>query len=195
MTKPYLFTFEGLDGAGKTTNVARLREELDDRGHPAVALSSPSRSVLGRFIRTNMMELNPELKDELFVVDMRDSLRTVSEGLEVVLFDRYVDSIYTSNTETTKESMTTRAQLLPVAHRTFLLDISPEQSWEREGELSNHPLDIEWLRQKHLRYRELTHTEPERFHIIDASKKLDEVFGEILHVVMADIVKIERVES
>lgn len=193
MVEPYLFTLEGLDGAGKTTHIVRLHDELTDKGHTSVVLSSPSKSVLGKFIRANMNDLNPVLKDQLFTIDMEDSLRNVYSNTEVILFDRYVDSIYASNTETTRASLALISGNLPTPDRVYLLVITPEESWARERDITDHPLDLDWLRQKYARYEEMAAIEPERFTIIDASQDINKVYKNLLDAVMSDMVEIERI--
>lgn len=187
MTEPSLYTFEGLDGAGKTTNVHRLKSSLEHLGVAAITLSSPSRSPLGQFVRQHFLELPPEIKDGLFIVDMEQSLREIPANKDVILFDRYVDSIFSSNTHTDREELLKQTASLPVPKRTFLLDITPELSWQREGAVSDHSLDIEWLRFKHSRYQELVTLEPDRIYCVDASRPLSVVHDDLLSVVLNDL--------
>lgn len=193
MSEVPIYAFEGLDGAGKTTNIELLDEALQERGFEVTTLSSPSHSILGRFIRERMFDFDPWLKDELFVLDMRHSLQTIPDSTNIVLFDRFLDSVYTSNAETDRDALWARTADLPIPRRTFLLDITPELSWEREGVVSDHPLDMDWLRQKHARYQELLDMDKHNFCTVDASQEIHAVFQTLLSTILNDLVEVEEV--
>jgi dTMP kinase len=95
-----LVTVEGIDGAGKSTQVARLAEILMARGHRLVSTREPGATALGRELRRLVLGrelcLTPEAELLLFLADRAEHVATVilpalAAG-SIVLCDRFVDS-------------------------------------------------------------------------------------------------------
>lgn len=187
-----MYTFEGLDGAGKTTQVKELRTHFESQGLHVATCVSPSKTTLGQFIRGHFGDLDPWLKDRLFVLDIQHTLATLPKGVELIFWDRYLDSIYSSNRETELSDVEEFEKDLPVPHRTFLLDIPPEVSWEREGQVSDHPLDLEWLRMKYERYSVLSKRYTGRFFRIDATQSLPVIRENLITRIDQDILDIGK---
>lgn len=99
MIEAFRYSFEGLDGAGKTTNARMLQEQYRQKGYRVVALSTPSNTELGDHIRRNLGRLSSEEKIGLFIQDIWDSISQCPPGLDLILWDRYTDSFYSSNEE------------------------------------------------------------------------------------------------
>jgi len=92
-------SFEGGDGAGKTTQVARLAEWLRARGHEVVVTQEPGGTDLGRALRELILhgeEMNPRTEALLYAADRGHHVETVIAPAlaagRVVLTDRYLDS-------------------------------------------------------------------------------------------------------
>lgn len=91
---------EGLDGAGTTTQAARLIQTLGSRGRVVVATREPTTGPIGRIIRTTLRaEVNAPAEATLpwlFAADRADHLhRTVLPALQegaCVVTDRYFHS-------------------------------------------------------------------------------------------------------
>lgn len=105
MSHGRFIVFEGLDGAGTTTQAARLAAFLRDHGRSCVETCEPTDLLLGRTLRTALRgqwgetgegELNPGSVALLFAADRLDHLtRRVNPALEagdIVISDRYVYS-------------------------------------------------------------------------------------------------------
>jgi dTMP kinase len=96
----YLITIEGIDGAGKSTQVERLATALTERGYRTVATREPGGTPLGREMRRLLLatdlDLSPEAELLLFLADRAEHLaRIVRPALTsgaIVLCDRYSDS-------------------------------------------------------------------------------------------------------
>ncbi len=92
-----LVAFEGIDGAGKSTQVEMLRRHLEGAGYAVVTLQEPTDGPWGRRIKelslADRPSLSPEEELELFVKDREEDVRTnIQPALEkkcVVLMDRY----------------------------------------------------------------------------------------------------------
>ena len=97
MNRGRLIAFEGLDGCGKTTQIARLAESLRQAGHDPVVTAEPTDGEYGRRIRAMARGAAPAVPppEELrwFVEDRREHVaRCIAPALAVgrhVLTDRY----------------------------------------------------------------------------------------------------------
>ncbi|HQR67408.1 MAG TPA: dTMP kinase, partial [Thermoanaerobaculia bacterium] len=93
-------TFEGIEGSGKSTQVARVAERLGELGVPAVATREPGGTDLGRTLREVLLHasgrLDPAAELLLMFADRRHHLVTTIEpalaARKVVLCDRYTDA-------------------------------------------------------------------------------------------------------
>ncbi|MHB1227256.1 MAG: dTMP kinase [Desulfurivibrionaceae bacterium] len=94
--KGVLIAFEGIDGTGKTTQIALLAEVLRQRGLSVVVTREPTDGQYGRKIRElykNRKSVTPEEELALFLDDRREHVAQViapalAKG-QVVLTDRY----------------------------------------------------------------------------------------------------------
>ena len=105
MSHGFFITFEGLDGAGKTTQLRRLTEALTAEGHSVITLRQPGGTPLGDRIRGVLLDsrseaelggIAPEAEMALMFADRAQSLHQIilpalARG-EIVLCDRYTDS-------------------------------------------------------------------------------------------------------
>jgi dTMP kinase len=94
-------TFEGGDGSGKTTQIARLASALRDAGQEVVTLREPGGTVVGEGVREILLdpaheELSPMAELLLFTASRAQlSLTVIKPALEagkIVLCDRHADS-------------------------------------------------------------------------------------------------------
>jgi dTMP kinase len=101
----FFITFEGLDGAGKTTQLRRLAQTLSAEGHKVVSLRQPGGTPLGDRIRGVLLDsrseaelggIAPEAELALMFADRAQSLHQIILPAlarnEMVLCDRYTDS-------------------------------------------------------------------------------------------------------
>ncbi|MCA9772236.1 MAG: dTMP kinase [Myxococcales bacterium] len=98
---PQFITFEGIEGSGKTTTIARAAEWLKNRGHHVRLLREPGGTALGDRIRAILLDaseapLAPAAELLLFEVCraqlVEEVIRPALAAGEVVLCDRYSDS-------------------------------------------------------------------------------------------------------
>ncbi|HEY5381738.1 MAG TPA: dTMP kinase [Acidobacteriaceae bacterium] len=105
MQRGLFITFEGLDGAGKTTQLRRLAETLGKEGRQVVSLRQPGGTALGDRIRGVLLDsrseaelgrIAPEAEMALMFADRAQSLHQIIlpalERGDIVLCDRYTDS-------------------------------------------------------------------------------------------------------
>ena len=65
------YAFEGLDGAGKTTIITMLVEDLEALGLRVAVNSSPGKTWTGHVLKECMAHIEPNKKNELFTYDIR----------------------------------------------------------------------------------------------------------------------------
>ena len=94
-----LITVEGVEGAGKSTQVESLRAWLAERGVSVVATAEPDGTALGASLRRVLGEVDrvtPLTEAFLFAASRAEHVeRVIRPALaagQVVLCDRYVDS-------------------------------------------------------------------------------------------------------
>jgi dTMP kinase len=92
-------TFEGIDGSGKSTQIALLRDELQRSGRCVVTAREPGETAIGERIRKLLLDgpsMSPRTEASLFAAARAELVETVVRPAlsddKVVLLDRYVDS-------------------------------------------------------------------------------------------------------
>src|SRR5690625_4140526 len=101
MTKPgWLITFEGIDGCGKSTQIALLREYLEKKGIRFSVFREPGGTSLSEQIRTILLHhkaaMNPVTELLLFSVArsqlIREKVIPLMDKGDIVILDRFYDS-------------------------------------------------------------------------------------------------------
>lgn len=100
-TAGLLITFEGVDGSGKSTQLALLADDLRARGHDVVLTREPGGTALGEGIRHALLhaghdDMSPRAEVLLYTAARAQLVEEVihpalSEG-KIVLCDRFLDS-------------------------------------------------------------------------------------------------------
>ncbi|MCF8090570.1 MAG: dTMP kinase [Desulfotignum sp.] len=145
MTTGRFVVFEGLDGSGKTTQMARLQKRLTRMGIDAVATCEPTEGPVGALIRQMLagrIITDPRTLAALFAADRTDHLVTPDTGVtalmekgRMVLCDRYYFSSYAYHaTDMDLEWVITlnavNAQILK-PDLTLFIDVAPNTCLER----------------------------------------------------------------
>jgi dTMP kinase len=192
-----LITVEGLDGAGKTTLIAALAQELERRGERVLVLREPGGVEVSERIRELLtdpsLQIDPRAEALLYAAAraqlVAEELRPLLDGGSWVLLDRFVDSslayqgagrgLGVEAIRALNEFGT--GGLRP--DRTLLLRIEPAAGLAR---ISDRPADR--LEQEDgaffgaiaAAYDELAAAEPDRVAVIDASQPPDRVLADAL---------------
>lgn len=203
-------TFEGGEGAGKTTALTTILERLEKQGRKVMQTREPGGSVIAEKIRQVILdpkhvEMDGRTEALLYAAARRQHLvekviPALNEGY-IVLCDRFVDSslVYQGAAraigfeEVLKINMFATEGTLP--DRTVLFDIEPEVGLKRISENKGREvnrLDKETLSFHHMvrqAYLELAEKEPHRIKKIDASQSADMVVEEVWEIVQAAVNK------
>jgi dTMP kinase len=180
------FSLEGIDGSGKSTQQLLVQQALESMGIQVALPTSPSHNVLGELIRSNVNELEPSLRNKLFLLDIEHTAESIGRDnqVDIVLWDRHIDSFYTSNPEMSPAEARTLTSKITVPRKTFLLDVSVEVIMKSRGEVHDHHTIPEWLEMKVDRYKELAMSYPDRIIVIDGNAPRDEVTSQIVGSVL-----------
>jgi dTMP kinase len=184
-------TLEGIDGAGKTTVVERMREEFKE----AKFTREPTGSWLGDAVeRAVTDEDSAPLTDLfLFAADHADHLdRVVRPALNedgLLICDRYVDSRYAYQGATLSDRFDDALGWVRGIHEpwtvypdlTLLLDVPAETALRRKDAGDKYER-VEFLRDVAENYRRLAENE-DRFVVVDASREPDAVAADCIDAV------------
>lgn len=196
-------TFEGPEGAGKTTQIQRLRAHLEARGFRCVVTREPGGTPLAETLRAIVKNHSGSetLHDlaELLLIEaarvqhVREVIRPSLDAGAVVLCDRFCDSTtaYQGGARGIDPETIRRLNSLAadgcMPDLTLLLDLPPEAGFTRTGKrretFGKHDRFEEESRDFHRHVREAflaaAAAEPARFRVIDAARDADAVFQSI----------------
>lgn len=194
-----LISFEGCDGAGKSSHVPWLAERLREQGIDPVLTREPGGTPLGEKIRTLLLNDPMALETEVLLMfaSRRQLLTNVIEpalakGL-VVITDRFVDSSYAFQGGG-RELGAARIKQLddwcggPRPNLTFLFDLPVEVARARIGDRQLDRFEQE-AQAFHQRVRDAylarAAAEPNRFVVLDATKTIEELRRQLLDILRA----------
>ena len=196
----YFFSFEGIEGSGKSTQIVKIKDYLEDKGFNVIVIREPGGTPFGEKLRqailTSTQELHPAAEAHLFASARAQNLSSlILPELEtpntVVICDRFIDSSiayqgvarglgpeYILNIHTS-------FPLNIVPHKTFYLKINLEKSLERQR-MRNMPKDYFESRDNSFHqnliegYDYCAKIFPERVSVVDGSQSLDDVTNELI---------------
>lgn len=177
-------TFEGPEGAGKTTAIASIAERLRSLGQKVLVTREPGTGEIGAKIREILLHgegMSAQAELFLFLADRANHVEKVIvpalERDELVLCDRYADSTYVYQSLVRgidpvfveKANTVATGGLKPLA--TFLLDLPPDVGLARlknKDRIDQEP--IEFHENVRNGFLDLAKKEPARWHIVDATQ-------------------------
>lgn len=195
-------TFEGGEGAGKTTQIARLALAIEAQGKTVVVTREPGGSAIANRIRS--MILDPEMKGlvslaELFLYEasraqhVADTILPALKAGHVVICDRFADSsvVYQGAARGLDGGLVTRLNKIATGglepDRTLILDLDPRIGLARVG--SRGVFDriekeaLSFHRAVRSGYHRLANADKKRVRLIDASRSRDDIHASILDAV------------
>jgi len=194
-----LVTLEGLDGSGKSSAAARLRES-DAVPDDAVFTREPTGSWYGDAVRRSIDADDADSLAELFLytadhaAHLADTVRPALAEGRVVVSDRYSDSRYAYQGATLAAhpdlDVADPLQFVREVHEpwtrppdaTIYLDVDPAIGAERAG-TTNKMEQADFLERVRDNYEQLVADEPDRFVRIDATRPQDDVVADVRETV------------
>ncbi len=190
----FFVTFEGGEGAGKSTQIRMLAARLRGEGHDVLETAEPGGTGIGRQIRRVFLDARNEnlsAAAELLLVfaaraqNVEESIRPALAEGRVVLCDRFTDSTLVYQGAVRGLGAEAVLQVDRIAcgglrpHLTFYLDIDPEpglaRARQRNAQDAANPetrlddQDLDFHRRVREAYLELARAESGRIVTIDAS--------------------------
>src|SRR5829696_1084289 len=201
-------TLEGPEGSGKTSHIPPLVEYLRERGHIVFPTREPGGTSIGEQIREVIhdlknVEMHPRTETLLYQAARAQIVEQVFkphlEAGEIVISDRYYDSTIAYQGYGHQQDLEQVRTLVKYAtgglnpDLTVLLDVDIEEGLQRKKK------DNEWNRldaytvEFHQRvrkgYHEMVEAEPNRWKIVDAGQKWDDVQNKLRETIVEFIGK------
>ena len=202
MRQPLFITFEGGEGVGKSTVIDRLEKELQSQGYSVLKTREPGGTALGEKIRSRLLNHDEQVQIGkhaellLFLAARSQHIEEViqpalAEG-KIVLCDRFNDSSIAYQGSGRELGIRYVQELSGLCCHglkpdvTFFLDLDIHTGLTRAakvGESDRIESEQDAFHQRVRKaFREIAREEPERFHILDASKSKEDVFEDAMYI-------------
>ncbi len=203
--RPGVFiSFEGIDGAGKSTHIKPLADALRDQGRTVTLTREPGGTPLAESIRDLALNqaMDPLSEALLMFAARRDHLRLVIEPAlaagQVVLCDRFTDATFAYQGAGRGFDLAVLSQLerwvqalpdgtLRQPDLTLLFELAPETAAQRlagsrkPDKFESQP--VAFFRSVAAGYDQRANADPSRFARIAADRSREAVWGDVLSVV------------
>ena len=193
--------FEGIDGAGKTTQIARLEERLRRAGRRVMVTAEPTVSVTGGLLRDALGGISKRSACEMAAMFVLDRIfhnvnpvsgieKMLSDGVDVICDRYYYSSLAYQGSETDFEWVASMNLNCPEIRRPdccVFLDLTPEQSLARINtgravrEIYEEESRLRAVREQFFKVFDLLRAR-DTIYVIDASGTVEEVAARIAAV-------------
>ncbi len=199
---PLFISLEGVDGAGKTTQIILLKAYLEQQNIPHVMTREPGGTEQGRKLRTLLLEGDAHTWDGmsealLFTADRHEHVRTLirpalAKGKWVVT-DRFADSttVFQGSGRGINRDDLLRLHNLAVGDTwpdiTLILDIDPKEGLKRKNSEKGliedrfESLGLNFQEKVRAGFHRIAKENPNRCHIINASGTAQKVHQRIIN--------------
>ena len=199
-------SFEGIDGAGKSTHIAGLAETFRNQGRQVTLTREPGGTALAEQLREMVLNqaMDPLTEALLIFAARRDHLKQVIEPAlargNVVLCDRFTDATFAYQGGGRGFDLSVLKQLeqwvqaqpdhtLRQPDLTFWFALDPAIAAERlagarvPDRFESQP--VEFFKRVHQGYENRAQAEPQRFARLDAAQTRHAVWQQITRVLVA----------
>ncbi len=195
MARGKFITFEGIDGAGKTTHLSWFRQRIEEKvaasGRSVVSTREPGGTPLGESLRELLLHQRMDLETEalLMFAARREHLAQVIEPAlargDWVISDRFTDATFAyqgGGRGLPRDKLETLERWVQGGFQpdlTVLFDLPPETASERRG-AARSPDKFEretdaFFARTRAEYLRRAEEAPYRFVIVDASQNIERI--------------------
>jgi len=199
----YFFTFEGIDGCGKSTQLSRVAEALRARGTPCLVTREPGGPPISEKIREILIssenaQMRPETECLLYLAARAQHVQTIIKPAidngEIVLCDRFEQATFAYQGHGRGLDINFLRGVNKFATGgitpdvTFIFDIPVETSQARLSKIGKGKDRMEsegalFFERVRAGYLEAAAANPEKIKLLDGSKGIDELTKEVLDVI------------
>ena len=189
-----IFSFEGIEGVGKSTQINLLKEYLDTNGYSTEILREPGSTITGESIRSILLDSKENLSSEselLLMFAARAQLiseKVNNSNSDIILFDRFYDASLAYQGFGRNLPIDFIQSLIafincPEPRLTFLLDISVQDGFERKVNDVKDRIESagsEFFKKVREGYLEIAKNNQNRIKVIDAMQSIDDINKSII---------------
>ena len=189
-----IFSFEGIEGVGKSTQINLLKEYLETNGYSAEILREPGSTITGESIRSILLDSKENLSSEselLLMFAARAQLiseKVNNSNSDIILFDRFYDASLAYQGFGRNLPIDFIHSLItfincPEPRLTFLLDISVQDGFERKVNDVKDRIESagnEFFQKVREGYLDIAKNNQNRIKVIDAMQSIDDINKSII---------------
>ena len=189
-----IFSFEGIEGVGKSTQINLLKEYLETNGYNTEILREPGSTITGESIRSILLDSKENLSSEselLLMFAARAQLiseKVNNSNSDIILFDRFYDASLAYQGFGRNLPIDFIQSLItfincPEPCLTFLLDISVQDGFERKVNDVKDRIESagnEFFQKVREGYLEIAKNNQNRIKVIDAMQSIDDINKSII---------------
>ena len=201
----YFISFEGIDGAGKSTHLEAFQQLMKERysDREVVMTREPGGTPLGEQLRTLLLDapMNLETEALLMFAARREHIAQVIEPAlkagKIVISDRFTDASFAYQgggrglsldklNELERWVQGGANGLLLQPNLTILFDLPGEIAEARRSKVRApdkfEKMDLNFFEKVRQEYLRRAKEDPTRFHLVDATKTPDFIWNELSHL-------------
>lgn len=189
-----IFSFEGIEGVGKSTQINLLKDYLERNGYSTEILREPGSTITGESIRSILLDSKENLSSEselLLMFAARAQLiseKVNNSNSDIILFDRFYDASLAYQGFGRNLPIDFIQSLItfincPEPRLTFLLDISVQDGFERKVNDVKDRIESagnEFFQKVREGYLEIAKNNQNRIKVIDAMQSIDDINKSII---------------
>ena len=189
-----IFSFEGIEGVGKSTQINLLKDYLETNGYSTEILREPGSTITGESIRSILLDSKENLSSEselLLMFAARAQLiseKVNNSNSDIILFDRFYDASLAYQGFGRNLPIDFIHSLItfincPEPRLTFLLDISVQDGFERKVNDVKDRIESagnEFFQKVREGYLEIAKNNQNRIKVIDAMQSIDDINKSII---------------